>query len=92
MDDNKANKEPKDKTDAEVISLTQEERIRKANEVQVCPHCGRCPLCGRGRDDGWEWPWPIQPQPYYPQPYTPPTYYYWSGGSNTTDVSPTITA
>lgn len=42
----------------------------KMPEQHVCPHCGRCPVCGRPRE-----------APHYPyQPYWPPYYPpYWTG-------------
>lgn len=30
----------------------------KPKHDQVCPHCGRCPVCGR-----WLWPTPHGPEP-----------------------------
>lgn len=31
---------------------------------KTCPHCGRCPTCGRSY-----WPQPYNPAPYWANPY-----------------------
>ncbi len=53
------------------------EKLRKMSKEEVCPNCGRCPLCGRSRDYiPYPQPiptWPFEPQPYYPNPW--PLYY-----------------
>lgn len=37
---------------------------------KYCPHCDRCPTCGRRL-----WPTPHGPQPCHPVPYCPPDFY-----------------
>lgn len=52
----------------------------------VCPHCGRCPLCGRRYFE----PYPYYPYPYYPEPY--PCYPRWIMTTGDGSVSITYTA
>lgn len=46
-----------------VIDKESEDRLKKLFDNHICPHCGRCPTCGRRLDE----PTPIYP--VYPQPY-----------------------
>lgn len=39
-----------------------QKQVEDAKKEAVCPHCGRCPTCGRRYNDYWDWPFrPNQP-------------------------------
>lgn len=69
------NKSYKETEDFSIEELLKGNKDRVDNHV--CPHCGRCPKCGRRYND---YEWPYYPWPYRPQPYTP----YWYGSSSGT--------
>ena len=42
-----------------------------------CPHCGRCPKCGRKTGDYTpRYPYPYDPYPWYPHQWYPNTWVY----------------
>ena len=73
----------------EIDEALAKKRLKRLlqTEEKVCPHCGRCPVCGRGAEHGW------YPYPYLPWPSTNPypTYTYWGGKAGETTAN-TFTA
>ena len=65
-------------------NTTGEEYYSWPPRRDVCPGCGRCPVCGRSAREAY-------PQPYYPAPYYgpvwPQTWPVWSQPSITWTVS-----
>lgn len=48
----------------EIREAIEETKIGlEKNNHQICPHCGRCPVCGKGSNDYLPW----NPCPWYPQ-------------------------
>ena len=45
----------------ELLKQIKEYKQEQEN-LHICPHCGRCPTCGRPYVAQWK-------QPYWPQPY-----------------------
>ena len=69
--------------DDKTVNIDDIEKEIAKSEPQVCPHCGRCPVCGGGSYDDWyflRWPLPDYLKPFYPPNY-PFTTYTWSGAA-----------
>ena len=44
--------------------------MESKKKTKDCPHCGRCPVCGRRDPEVQPW-YPYPYQPYDPYPWTP---------------------
>ena len=68
----------KEKADLEKLKKSIDKvRAKEPNTPQVCPHCGRCPVCGRKAEGCPDYPG-------YPYPWTVT---WWSGAAEDDGVT-----
>jgi len=71
--------------------VKEEMKVEMFPAHKDCPHCGRCPKCGRKTGDYIPYtPYPYNPYPWYPYPYDI-WYPYWEGTSTTVTDNDTWT-